>query len=34
MINIFEVQSQAQAQAPLAVAHSYVLLSGIDHKTD
>ena len=31
MINIFELQSQAQA--PMAIAHSYVFLSRIDHKT-
>ena len=31
MVNIFEFQSQAQA--PMAIAHSYVFLGGIDHKT-
>ena len=31
MINIFELQSQAQA--PMPIAHSYVFLGGIDHKT-
>ena len=31
MINIFEFQSQAQA--PMAIARSYVFLGTIDHKT-
>ena len=29
MINIFELQSQAQA--PMEIAHSYVFLGQIDH---